>query len=59
MDCGCPYCLTCLEGLVRVRLEDTGFRLPQCCGVVFEWEDLQLMIDPDLAAAFDKKKTDF
>ena len=59
MDCGCLYCRTCLECMVRARLNDTGFRLPQCCSEVLDWEVLQLMIDSDLAAAFDKKKTDF
>ena len=59
MECGCDYCIKCLEGMVRTRLADKGFRLPQCYGHVFEWEDLQQIIDPELAEAFDKKKTDF
>jgi hypothetical protein len=59
MDCGCDYCVEYLEGMVRAQLKDTGFRLPQCCGHIFEWDDIQQMISPELAAAFDKKKTDF
>jgi hypothetical protein len=53
------YCISCLEGMVRVQLADTGFRLPQCCRTVFEWEQLQAAINPELAAAFDKKRREF
>jgi hypothetical protein len=54
------YCIKCLEGMVRAQLEDTGFRLPQYCGRVFEWEEeVQEAINPELAAAFDRKKTEF
>lgn len=60
MDCGCDYCVEYLEGMVRAQLKDTGFRLPQCCGRVFEWEEeLQELIDPKLAEAFEKKRLDF
>jgi hypothetical protein len=59
MLCDCHYCTECLEGMVRAQLGDTGFRLPQCCGHVFEWEELQEVISPELAAEFDKKRQDF
>jgi hypothetical protein len=59
MNCDCDYCVECLEGMVRARLEDKGFRLPQCCGHVFEWLELKEVISPELAEVFEKKKTAF
>lgn len=54
------YCIKCLEGMVRTQMKDTGFRLPQCCGQVFEWEEeLQEMINPELAEEFERKRVAF
>jgi len=53
------YCIKCLEEIVRVRLEDTGFRLPQCCRSEFGWDDIRGVINSKLAAEFDQKKQDF
>jgi hypothetical protein len=60
LPCSCSYCVPCIEGMVRTRLEDKGFRLPQCCGSICDWEDdLKWVVSPQLAAAFDKKKEEF
>jgi len=53
------YCFKGLGKMISIRLEEPGFRLPKCCGRIFEWEDMRRKVNGELAAAFDKKKEEF